>query len=174
MRRVFIGSLLIFLDFKLTFGTVTLGLLPDFIGYILLAGGLAELSAQSGRFGKVRPIAIGMAVYTAVLYALDLIGVSVSFGYLSAGLGLISTILSLLISYSIVQGVMELERALARNLQSGPLFTAWKAAAVTNLLTYPLFFLPVLNLAATVAAFLAGVVFLVFLNRTKKAYERWE
>ena len=40
MSKIFIGLLLVFLDFNLTFDTVTIGLLPDFIGYFILIGGL--------------------------------------------------------------------------------------------------------------------------------------
>lgn len=35
MRNIFIGFLFVFLDFNLSLGTSQIGLIPDFVGYIL-------------------------------------------------------------------------------------------------------------------------------------------
>ena len=40
MSKIFVGLLLVFLDINFTFNTTTIGLLPDFIGYFILIGGL--------------------------------------------------------------------------------------------------------------------------------------
>ena len=74
MSKIFVGLLLVFLDINFTFNTTTIGLLPDFIGYFILIGGLAEMAAVNSHFGKARPFAIAMAIYTLILYILDLIG----------------------------------------------------------------------------------------------------
>ena len=76
MSKIFVGLLLVFLDINFTFNTTTIGLLPDFIGYFILIGGLAEMAAVNSHFGKARPFAIAMAIYTLILYILDLIGLS--------------------------------------------------------------------------------------------------
>ena len=172
MSKIFIGLLLVFLDFNLTFDTVTIGLLPDFIGYFILIGGLTEMAAVNSHFGKAKPFAILMAVYTLILYILDLIGLSAALGYAATVLGLLSTLISLHISYHIVQGVLELESAQARSLNGAPLFTTWKVLAVINILAYLLLFVPGLNVVCMVVCFIAGVIFLIQLNRTRKAYER--
>jgi len=44
MSRIFTGFLFIFLDFNLNLGNSQIGLIPDFIGYIIMLGGLAEMS----------------------------------------------------------------------------------------------------------------------------------
>ena len=72
MSKIFVGLLLVFLDINFTFNTTTIGLLPDFIGYFILIGGLAEMAAVNSHFGKARPFAIAMAIYTLILYILDL------------------------------------------------------------------------------------------------------
>ena len=41
MSSIFTGMLLVFLDFNINLGRSKIGLLPDFIGYIVMAGGLA-------------------------------------------------------------------------------------------------------------------------------------
>jgi len=70
--------LLVFLDFNINLGRSKIGLLPDFIGYIVMAGGLAELQSESESFAKVKGFAKGMAVYSGILYLLDLLGFSFS------------------------------------------------------------------------------------------------
>ncbi len=171
MSKIFVGLLLVFLDINFTFNTTTIGLLPDFIGYFILIGGLAEIAAVNSHFGKARPFAIAMAIYTLILYILDLIGLSAALGYAATILGLLSTLISLYISYHIVQGVLELESAQARSLNGTPLFTTWKVMAVADILAYLLLFIPGLNVICIIVRFVFGVVFLVHLNRTRKAYE---
>ena len=94
MSKIFVGLLLVFLDINFTFNTTTIGLLPDFIGYFILIGGLAEMAAVNSHFGKARPFAIAMAIYTLILYILDLIGLSAALGYAATILGLLSTLIS--------------------------------------------------------------------------------
>lgn len=161
MSKIFVGLLLVFLDINFTFNTTTIGLLPDFIGYFILIGGLAEMAAVNSHFGKARPFAIAMAIYTLILYILDLIGLSAALGYAATILGLLSTLISL----------YEIEDAQARSLNGTPLFTTWKVMAVADILAYLLLFIPGLNVICIIVRFVFGVVFLVHLNRTRKAYE---
>lgn len=171
ISKIFVGLLLVFLDINFTFNTTTIGLLPDFIGYFILIGGLAEMAAVNSHFGKARPFAIAMAIYTLILYILDLIGLSAALGYAATILGLLSTLISLYLSYHIVRGVMEIEDAQARSLNGTPLFTTWKVMAVADILAYLLLFIPGLNVICIIVRFVFGMVFLVHLNRTRKAYE---
>jgi len=160
MNNIFIGMLFVFLDFNIDFGTTRVGLIPDFIGYILIAQGLAELT-----------VAIGMAVYTALLYALDLFGMLLTTEpLLMFLLGLASTILSLYVSYGVVMGINDLEAALEQDLNARSLYTAWTVLAVLSLAVYMLSLLPVLSLVCLIAGFIVGIVFLVMLNRTKNLY----
>ena len=58
MRNIFVGLLFIFLDFNLDFGTTRVGLIPDFIGYIMVFQGLKELIFLSEHFAKAKPFAM--------------------------------------------------------------------------------------------------------------------
>ncbi len=171
MNNIFIGMLFVFLDFNLEFGATRVGLIPDFIGYILIVQGLTELTAGKDRFSRVRPVAIGMAVYTAVLYALDLFGMLLTTEPLLAFfLGLASTILSLYVSYGVVMGINDLEAALEQDLNARSLYTAWTVLAVLSLAVYMLSLIPVLSLVCLIAGIVVGIVFLVMLNKTKNLY----
>ncbi len=105
MNNIMIGFIFVFLDFNLTFGNSKIGLIPDFIGYMVMAKGLIQMAEESLLFMKAKPYATGMAVYTGVLYFMDLSGISVLLGALSYILAIVSTIISLYISYNIVMGV---------------------------------------------------------------------
>lgn len=170
MNRIFIGFLLIFLDFSITLGSSKIGLLPDFAGYIVMLGGLREMSGESPLFEKARPFAAVMAVYTGVLYFLDLAGVSASLGALSYILGILSVILSLTISYNIVMGVREMEESYSAPLNGDSLKSTWTVLAVFNILAFISILLPMLAIVCVIVSFIVGICFLVAFSRSKNMY----
>jgi hypothetical protein len=170
VNNIFYGFIFVYLDFSITFGATRVGLIPDFIGFILISIGVAELTAGNDRFSRVRPLAIGMAVYTGILYALDLFGISYSLGILSFFLGLASMIMSFYISYSIVRGVQDLEMTLGQDLNGGPLNTAWLALVLCAGVTYALSLVPALAVVCLIASIVIAIVFLVMFNKTKNLY----
>ncbi len=169
MRNIFIGFLFVFLDFNLTLGASQIGLIPDFVGYILVFQGLTELEKMSARFIKARPFALGMAVYTGLLYALALFGIGTN-DIVSFVLGLVSTLISLYISYNIVMGVKEIEASSGRFLNAQGLYSNWTLLAILSLIVYLLLFIPILNVLCIIAGLVAGIVFLVSFNKTKNLY----
>ena len=81
MPQVFWGILFLFLNVNLTFGSVTIGLFPDFVGYLLLLQGARTLAGRIARFSRLEPLCVGGAAYTGVLYLLNLFGVSTGLGW---------------------------------------------------------------------------------------------
>lgn len=171
MKHIFIAYLLIFLDIDLNFGSVTIGLLPDFVGYIFMVKGLAQLAAESAYFEKVRTFAAGMAVYTGILYALDLLGISVELGWITVILGTIALVISLYISYVIILGIEEIEQRRAADLYSRRLRSTWNVMAVTQILSYAALFAPALALICIIVSCICSIAYLVAFYQTKKAYE---
>jgi hypothetical protein len=165
--------LFVFLDFDLNIGTSTIGLIPDFVGYMFMLAGLRELANRGERFVRLQPFATGMIAFTGVLYAMDLLGITASLGAAVAFvLGLASTLLSLYISYGIVMGVRDMERQTGAFLNAERLLMVWRVYAVLSLIIYILLFLPMLAIFCIVAGLVAGIVFLVSFHNTKKLYER--
>lgn len=181
MRNIFVGLLLVFLDFNLDIGITRVGLIPDFIGYILIYQGLGEISLLSGWFAKVRPFALGMSIYTALTYAGDLLGMwaQQNIWFISVLLGLVSVGVSLYISYGIVMGVKDLEVSEGRRLEGERLYQVWRMLAIFSAITYVLMAVPmllmvmgVLAFIGAIGAFIVGIVFLVAFNTTKNLYYR--
>lgn len=171
MKNIFIGFILIFLDFNLNRGgNAQIDLIPDFVGYIVMINGLKEMYSESTLFMKVKPYVTGMAVYTGVLYFLDLVGVSVSLGVLTYVLAITSTAVSLYISYNIVMGVIDMEGKYNTLLNGDNLKSTWTLSAVFNVLTFVLMWIPPIAIICIIVSFIAAICFLVAFNNSKNLY----
>ena len=148
MQKIFIGLLLVFLDFNLDLGTSRIGLIPDFLGYMSMLQGLKEMENKSVKFLKVISITKLALILSIVIYILDLAGLSLNPDNrtLLIVIGIVMTIISLYISYFIVQGVLDLQEKTGFDLKGNKLYTSWKLTAVFSVLVYPLFFIPGLNI----------------------------
>ena len=111
MKGIFWGFFLIFINFYVTINGHTLNLLPTFAGYILLYRAAGELLGESGRFGKLRPFAVAVAIYTGILWVGDLLGVTGA-NWLSTLLELAALAVALYISWSVIQAILEMEKLL--------------------------------------------------------------
>lgn len=170
MRNIFIGFIFIFLDFNLDLGNSRIGLIPDFIGYIALINGLVEMAEESPLFMKVKPYASGMAVYCGILYVMDLLGISVSLGGLAYILAIISTAISLYISYNIVMGIIDMESKYSKNFNGDSLKSSWTTLAVLNVLTFVLLLFPPIAFICMIVTFIVTIFFLVAINTSKNLY----
>jgi hypothetical protein len=170
MRNIFTGFILIFLDFSLDLGNSKIGFIPDFIGYIVIINGLEEMVGESTFFMKVKPFVASMAVYTGILYLLDLVGVSVSLGALSYVLAFMSTAVSLYISYNIVMGVIDMEGKYNTLLNGDSLKSTWKLHAVFNVLTFVSLLIPPLAIIFIIVSFIVAICFLLAFYNSKNLY----
>jgi len=170
MKNIFTGFILIFLDFNLNLGNSQIGLIPDFVGYIVMISGLEEMAGESTLFMKVKPYVTGMAIYTGVLYLLDLVGLSVSLGVLSYVLAFTSTAVALYISYNIVMGVIDMEGKYNTPLNGDSLKSTWTLLAVFNVLTFVLLLIPPVAIICIIVFFIVAICFLVAFNNSKNLY----
>ncbi|SHI18015.1 hypothetical protein SAMN02745823_03082 [Sporobacter termitidis DSM 10068] len=170
MKKIFIGFLLIFLDFSLNLGNSRIGLIPDFIGYIVMINGLLEMAEESPLFIKVKPFATFMAVYTGIVYFIDLVGISASPGFLSIVLGIVSAVISLYISYNIIMGVKDMEEIYNTPLNGSSLKSTWTILAVFNILNFVFLLIPALAIISVIVSFIVAICFLVAFNNSKNLY----
>lgn len=177
MSGLFWGFFFVFLNFNLTFNGHVVNLLPAFVGYWILVRSMDALSGESRLFGALRPFAIGMTVYTAILWVGDLLAVTSS-GPVSMLLGVLSTLVSLYIAWGVSRAVEDMERARSADLGAAGLSKAWIALAVGEALALLASAVTMLGLDALVLGILGLVValvgivwYLVALWRTKTHYE---
>lgn len=171
MSNIFIGFLLIFLDFNINLGNSTIGLIPDFVGYIFLVKGIDDLVSQTVLFAKARSFSIGMGIYTGILYAMDLLGLNSQLGFLGIFLGVISSIISLYISYTIVSGVQEMETSRGIELNGEKLRATWNYMAIFQIAVFITVVIPVLAAIFVIICFITAIIFLVQFNSSKNLYE---
>ncbi len=169
MTNLFWGLLLVLLDFNLNLGQVTIGLLPDFLGFYLVMKGAQALPAPA--FGKVRPMALAMAAYTGVLYVLDLTGIGGNLGVFGWVLGLVSLAVQMAILYYICLGVTQLQTQSGRDLGAEKLKPLWMALLILQGITQLLVWVPVVDFFAALGCTVVAICYLVAFYGAKKAYE---
>lgn len=171
MTNIFSGLFLIFINFDLTLGNSKIGLFPDFIGYIIMVKGLVEMGGESWTFMKVKPWAIIMAVYTGILYFIELFGISESLGAIYVILSLASVVISLYISYTIVVGVEEVELKYRTDLNVYSLRFTWKILAVFEIAAFvAALLMSMVTIICVIVTIIAAVYFLVAFNKSKNSY----
>lgn len=165
MNKIFWGLLFLFFNFNIN----NLDILPNFVGYLLIAYGMSEVK-ESGIFASAQPLAFGAALYAAITWVMDILGSSL--GWITVLMGMISLVLQLLVTYRIVMGVKELEPIRERDLGAGSLNKAWQIMAVGSVLGYLLaLFAPVSAVVAIIVAILAAVYYIYRFYQSKTEYD---
>lgn len=172
MSSIFWGFFLVFVNFNLTVNGHVLNLLPPFAGYLLVMKGCRELEGESGLFASIRPFALGMAVYTGILWLGDLLAVTGQGSWLTVLLGLAALAVSLYVSWAVVQAIRDTEGRRGADLNSASLKTGWTVLAVAQVASWILAILGSLLALIGVIAGLVGIVwFLAALWRSRKLFE---
>ncbi|QSX05684.1 hypothetical protein JYG23_13615 [Sedimentibacter sp. zth1] len=146
-------------------------MIPDFVGYIYLIKGLDEMINESELFNKPRPFAVGMCIYTSIMYVGSLFGIVAHLGWIGVILAIVSTIISLYISYIVVSGVRDIETKRNAELNGEKLQSTWNSMAIFQIATYISLLIPVLGVICVIVSFIIAIVFLVAFNTNKNLYE---
>ncbi len=163
MDQLFIGMLFILFDFNFSLGSVTIGLLPDFIGYLLAFSGLAKLRGESPILAKCCAFAPIFAAYSAFSYLVSLLGLvaNVFFIYI---IGLVEVILRLYFIYQLVQGLKQLEISQQIELYTERLHKYWALMTAFQVFSLLLITSLLLSAACTVVSFVCSILFALKLN----------
>ena len=147
------------------------------MGYILLVLAFRELESESTEFQRLRPAAIGMAVYTGICWLLDAFGVTNGSGAMTVitlVLSLISLAVSLYILKSVIDGIEDIEILRTADLGSERLRSVFMVMAIASVVGIAMAIVPVLVNPAMLVNFVATIILLVRLHATWKAYEDLE
>lgn len=125
MKKLFWGIFFIYLNFNLDLSGHQLNLLPDFVGYILLILGMQDLAGESAFFKKAKPFAIGMTVYSALVWVGALLGFAME-GVMFELLSLAALLVSLYISWLLICGILEMEAQQEADWGGKTLRSRWK------------------------------------------------
>ena len=171
MNKLFWGFFFLFLNFSVNMDVSSLQLLPDWVGFILLYAACNELESESDMFQKPRPFCVGLSIYSAILWVLDFAGFDTAAGVLSWILSIAFSVLTLYVGYLVIEAFRNVEMRRNYDLCSVHLRKVWLVLAVTTAAGYVLLLLlPTLALVCAIAAGIAGIVFLVAVHGTRKAW----
>ncbi len=174
MSNIFWGCIFILLNFTIYLGTISIGLLPDFVGYILLGSAMKELYDESQYFQKLSSVLPLVTVFSVIEYVLEFFAVyqmADVLTWVGTLIGVIDMIVWLYVSYYIAQGVLDMEAQKGWDINGENIYSVWKILVVTTPLAWILGFVPLLNLMAVIANLIVMIVFLVVVHTGKRKYE---
>lgn len=181
MKKIFWGLIFIFFDLRIFLGPFVVGLIPTFVGYIFIVQGLSQLSFESSWFDKAHPFAIGMSIYSGVLYILDLFGANSYFSsaiVISQTLSLLSSVFHFLILYFIVLGIRDIESYYKADLNYKPLMILVTLEAIFTTLSSVWALLSIfignmfLAVIFVVACVILNIILLVLFQKSRRVYEQ--
>lgn len=188
MSNLFIGFIFTLLNFTINIGPITIGLIPDFVGYVFIVNGLNDLNHESGCFSKAKPWAIVMAIYSAIQYVMDIFGISSYLEMLGMFTGIACVAIDIYIVLQIINGIKEMEANDCADYEIDRVKSVWVVMIVINVIVATLSGMTVLSvyvglfsgiaalylalaIPIIIAVFAVNILFLVRFNRTKKLVE---
>lgn len=173
MGNLFLGFFFILLNFNITLNSNVIGLLPDFIGFLLIASGLKELQNYSTNFVKIQPLVSVMALLKVVTYVMDLLGISAQIQMILIPVGIVFLVIYLYIEYTIICGIQDMEQSLGIDLEVKTLFSVWKIVAFCGVVANIVWIIfPTVAIIFLIISAIANIMFLVSLHNSKKLYEQ--
>lgn len=170
MKKIFWGLLFIFFNYSINISNMNLGLIPDFIGYLLMLSGTKELISESEYFSKIRPVLIGMTILSLIFYVFDLFGMGMTNSGLVLLINIIAVAGSLYSSYMITCGVVDMEKSQHLELAADKLMYKWKVKAMFLILGYLVIFIPIASLICMLVSLIFGIIYLFDFNHSKNCY----
>lgn len=171
MKFIFLSFIFLFFDFSIDVGSFTIGILPAFVGYLLLRKGVKEMAAEYKPFADVRYISGWMAIFMGVIYITKLLRVWSMLGLAATILNVLTLFISFYVAFIVVKGISEMEKKYAVDMGSDRMTAFLKALAIFQAAALILTFIPVLALACSVFCVVFAVIFVVTVYKAWKAYE---
>ena len=172
MNRLFWGLFFVTLDFDLTLGSATFGLIPDFAGYYLLMKGMEELAEESGQFDRGRHWAFGLMLLHGVLYIADLLDPDPGSAVILWFVSLAGFCAGMYLLRKMFAGIRQMEERRGWDLQSGKLHAMWLVETVMGAMAHLLSWMPLVSVFAAVAAAVTALCLLAAMFGTKKRYQK--
>ncbi len=173
MNSIFFGLLLVILDFNIYLEVTTIGILPDFVGYILIIIGFTYLSDINKYFQIGAKVSIACAIISFIHYILAMFGVMMNLSYFAFGFDILLFILLAITLYLLTKAITEIENEYDHYLYGDMLSVVWKA----NLATYALVIIAtfVMNVLAAIALIISVIILLTYMViflKSKKVFSK--
>lgn len=170
MGSIVVGLIFILFDFNLTMNdSMILGLLPQFVGYILLHKGVCELEQDNGLppvFETLKSIIRFMIVFTLVTYLSDMFGIAAKMDLSSHAVGIavlfVISMITIALQAKVIFGVIDVIKAIELNtdkdLNSAKLYGSYKSLFTVVLLFNILIYVPYIMVICLALSFVIVVL----------------
>lgn len=169
MGKIFIGLFFILLDLNVKMPSAyegmyyVIGLLPSFVGYLLIALGLRQFSGRNKFFDLSEKASWLMFILTLLSYGLNATGFVYSVMTLSFVLGLVIVVGTILVPFMIIKGGQEEERKTGVFWNTRMMLNFWIFYTIFTVLQNVVVFVPSAQLYFLVMiGLLIAVVGLIF------------
>ena len=142
-----------------------IGLLPGFVGYYFVLEGIKSFNGEIPAFEKIKQLCTIMIAVYAVVYALDLLAVSL--GFLGVVIGFAMLAANLYMSFQLTEGFLYIEKTKLIDLGAADLREKWKLFCIMMCASTVLIYVPLVNIIAVIANAVFSILFLVQFNKTK-------
>ena len=156
MIKMLIGLAFIGLELTLASETITINLLPDFVGYILLLLGQRELSHENDHFFKNIKFCLWPGAVSLMVFVMDLFSGSLSMSIQSLLLQMLLLVLEPICLFRIVKGVRQVGTDYGIDVKGKLMFVLWLLMTVINI---AIFFIGTPTLANTLGLVLSVCTF---------------
>ena len=178
MGIIFYGLMFLAMDLILPLKSdvweMKIGLMPDILGFILLAIGLKKLKTNSVYFSRAISVCIGMVLPSALYFGMGLMGQK---GLVMALLALLCVIGTIVVGFLVIAGLRDMECNDDVDVHATTLRTFWLSytaiRALAFLVSIVLLFgyFSLLGAIASYATDIIGLTFMVLFYRTKNKFE---
>lgn len=170
MGKLLAGLVFLLFDLRLRLGGSTVGLLPSFAGYFELSRGLRELHGDSAVLEKLRIPVLVLGLYELILYILRLTGTPAPDGTADRLLSAVSASGILFTTHRLTDGIREIEARFAFPPAEKSLSAAWCGLTAAYIAAFCLQHTSVWSILAGIAAFGAGLCFLLRFDGARRRY----
>ena len=170
MDKLFLGLVLVLLDLNISFGTVSLDLIPDFLGHFWVAQACIQLLSFDKLFHKVQLVEKLLTVYSGIVFLLHLFGADAQLGIWRLLLDGVQIIGCLIAVYWLICGLKQIEQTHSWDLSAASLQMMWPIIACLHSIALVLSWIPVISLLVSLAAIVASVCFLAILYKSRQQF----
>ncbi len=178
MSKIFIGLIFILFDFRLFLFILNFNIFPDFIGYIILLLGILELKKRSKHYKNIIPITIFMIFISSIISIINFLMIKlnlVAYEFIN----IITTGIFMYLSYEIILGIKDMEKADDNNYKATNLYKIWQVLLIVLYVGYLCLFIPgfsenmFITIIISITNIIMLLIFVIAFYITKNIYNSY-
>lgn len=171
MIKMLIGLAFIGLELTLTSESMTISLLPDFIGYILLLLGQRELAHENDYFYKNIKFSLWAGTVSLMVFIMDLVSGSLTVNFQALLLQILLLVMEPICLFRIVRGVRQVGKDYDIDVKGNLLFIVWLVMTILSVAAFLFSGIPALGNALGLLLSICTFAFIALFFNFKLVYD---